>query len=53
MLPVQVADDHSSRKGLVKISAMVDSGAEASALLEHTVKWIPLERSDASPNRRE
>ena len=37
----QVADDR-TRKGMVKISAGVDSGAEANALPENMMQWIPL-----------
>ena len=42
----QVADDR-NRKGMVKISAVVDSGAEANALPENMMQWIPLEPSSA------
>ena len=35
-------------KGMVKISAVVDSGAEANALPENMVQWIPLKPSSAS-----
>ena len=45
-------DGEGSRNGLVKIAAVVDRETEASALVEHIVKWTPLERSDASPNRQ-
>ena len=45
MILVQVADDR-TRKGMVKISAVVDSGAEANALPE--MQWIPLKPSSAS-----
>ena len=45
MILGQVADDR-TRKGMVKISAVVDSGAEANALPE--MQWIPLKPSSAS-----
>ena len=47
MILGQVADDQ-SKKGMVKISAVVDIGAEASALLENVTQWIPLKPSSAS-----
>ena len=47
MILGQVADDQ-TRKGMVKISAVVDSGAEANALPENMMQWIPLKRSSAS-----
>ena len=43
----QVADDR-TRKGMVKISAVVDSGVEANALPENMMQWIPLKSSSAS-----
>ena len=43
----QVADDR-TRKGMVKISAGVDSGAEANALPENMMQWIPLKPGSAS-----
>ena len=47
MILGQVADDR-TKKGLVKISAVVDSGAEANALPENLMQWIPLKPSSAS-----
>ena len=47
MILGQVADDR-TEKGLVKISAVVDSGAEANALPENMMQWIPLKPSSAS-----
>ena len=47
MILGQVADDQ-AKKGLVKISADVDSGAEANALPENMMQWIPLKPSSAS-----
>ena len=47
MILGQVADDR-TKKGLVKISAVVDSGAEANALPENTMEWIPLKTSSSS-----
>ena len=47
MIPGQVADDR-TKKGMVKISAVVDSGAEAHALPESTMQWLPLKPSSAS-----
>ena len=47
MILGQVADDR-TRKGRVKISAVVDSGAEANALPENMMQWIPLKPSSAS-----
>ena len=47
MILGQVADDR-TRKGMVKISAVVDSGAEANALPEGMMQWIPLKPSSAS-----
>ena len=47
MILGQVADDR-TRKGMVKISAVVDSGAEANALPENMMQWIPLKPSSAS-----
>ena len=41
MILGQVADDR-TRKGMVKIFEVVDSGAEANALPENMVQWIPL-----------
>ena len=43
----QVADDR-TRKGKVKISAVVDSGAAANALPENMMQWLPLKLSSAS-----
>ena len=45
MILGQVADDR-TRKGMVKTTAVVDSGAEANALPE--MQWIPLKPSSAS-----
>ena len=42
MILVQVADDR-TRKGMVKISAFVDCGAEANALPENMMQWIPVQ----------
>ena len=47
MILGQVADDR-TKKRMVKISAVVDSGAEANALLENMMQWIPLKPSSAS-----
>ena len=47
MIMGQVADDR-TKKGLVNISAVVDSGAEANALPENMMQWIPLKPSSAS-----
>ena len=47
MILGQVADDRTT-KGMVKISAVVDSGAEANALPENMTQWIPLKPSSAS-----
>ena len=47
MILGQVADDR-TRKGMVKISAVVDSGAEAHGLPENMMQWIPLKPSSAS-----
>ena len=47
MILGQVADDR-TKKGMVKISAVVDSGAEANAFPENMVQWIPLKPSSAS-----
>ena len=47
MILGQVADDR-TKKGMVKISAVVDSGAEANALPENMMQWIPLKPSSAS-----
>ena len=47
MMLGQVADDR-TRKGMVKISAVVDSGAEANALPENMMQWLPLKPSSAS-----
>ena len=47
MILGQVADDP-TRKGMVKISAVVDSGAEANALPENMMQSIPLKPSSAS-----
>ena len=41
MILGQVADDR-TKKGIVKISAVVDTGAEANALSENMMQWIPL-----------
>ena len=41
MILWHVVDDR-TKKGLVKISAVVDSGAEANALPENMMQWIPL-----------
>ena len=47
MILEQVADDR-TRKGMVKISEVVDSGAEANAHPENMMQWIPLKPSSAS-----
>ena len=47
MILLQVADDR-SKNGMVKISAVVDSSAEANALPENMMWWIPLKPSSAS-----
>ena len=47
MILAQVADDR-TKKGMVKISAVVDSRAEANALPENIMQWIPLKPSSAS-----
>ena len=47
MISGQVADDR-TKKGVVKISAVVDSGAEANALPENMMQWIPLKPSSTS-----
>ena len=47
MILEPVADDR-RKKGMVKISAVVDSGAEANALPENMMQWIPLKPSSAS-----
>ena len=47
MILGQVADDR-TKKGLVKIFAGVDSGAEANALPENMMQLIPLKPSSAS-----
>ena len=47
MILGQVADDR-TKKGMVKISAVVDSGAEANALPEIMMQWIPRKPSSAS-----
>ena len=47
MILEQVAGDR-TRKGMVMISAVVDSGAEANALPENMMEWIPLKPSSAS-----
>ena len=47
MILGQVANDR-TRKGMVKISAVVDSGAEANALPENMMQWTPLKPSSAS-----
>ena len=47
MILGQVADDRTKR-GMVKISAVVDSGAEANALPENMIQWILLKPSSAS-----
>ena len=47
----QVADDR-SKIGMVKIYAVVDSGAEANALPENMMQWIPLKPSSAYPCAR-
>ena len=43
----KVADDR-TKKGMVKISAVVDSGAEGNVLPENMMQWIPLKPSSAS-----
>ena len=47
MILGQVADDR-TRNGVVKISAVVDSGAEANVLPENVMQWIPLKPRSAS-----
>ena len=47
MILGQVSDDR-TRKGMGKISAVVDSGAEANTLPEKMVQWIPKKPSSAS-----
>ena len=47
MILGQVADDR-TRKGMVRISAVVDSGAESNALPDNMMQWIPLKPSSAS-----
>ena len=47
----QVADDRTT-KGLLNISAVVDSGAEANALRGNMMQWIPLKPSTASESGR-
>ena len=47
MILGQVAEDR-TWKGMVKISAVVDSGAEANALPENVMQWIPLKPNSAS-----
>ena len=47
MILGQVLDDRTN-KGMVKISAVVDSGAEANTLPENMMQWIPLKPSSAS-----
>ena len=47
MILCQVADDR-TKKGMVKISAVVDSGAEAIALPKNMMQWIPLKPSSSS-----
>ena len=51
MILEQVADDR-TEKGMVKISAVVDCGAEANALPENMMQWIPLKTSSASKSRK-
>ena len=41
MILGQVADDH-TKKGLVKNSTVVDSGAGANVLPENMMLWVPL-----------
>ena len=47
MILGQVVDDR-TRKGIVKIFAVVDSGAKENALPEDMMQWIPLKPSSAS-----
>ena len=47
MILEQVADDR-TKKGMLKISSVVDSDAEANALPENMMQWIPLKPSSAS-----
>ena len=47
MILGHVADDR-TKKGMVKFSAGVDSGAEAHALLENMFRWLTLKPSSAS-----
>ena len=47
MILGQVADNR-TKKGMVKISGAVDSGAEANALPENMMQWVPLKPSSAS-----
>ena len=51
MILEQVADDR-TRKGVVKISAVVDSGAEANAFPENMMQWIPLKLCSAFKSGR-
>ena len=51
MILGQVADVR-TRKGLVKIFALVDSGAEANALPENMMQWIPLKPSSSLRGER-
>ena len=43
-----MSEQEASKKGLVKVSAVVDTGAEEHALPEDVAAWIPLESSPAS-----
>ena len=43
----QVVDDQ-TKKGMVKVSAVAASGAEAGALPENTTQWVPLKQSSVS-----
>ena len=52
MILGQVADDR-PKKGMVKISAVVDSGAEANALPENMLQCLPLKPSSASKVRKD
>ena len=47
MILGQVADDR-TKKGMVDISAVVDSDAEANGLTGNMMQWIPLKPSSAS-----
>ena len=52
MILGQVANNR-SKKGMVKISAVADSGGEANALFENTMQWIPLKSEFSLKVRRD